>query len=94
MQRHLVHHAPILGVDLQYRDLLRVVDEQQFILGPAVAELELGEWLASHRKADEAARLLARARETFERLHAAPWLERAARAAGGEAKREAVAAPG
>jgi class 3 adenylate cyclase/tetratricopeptide (TPR) repeat protein len=43
----------------------------------AVAELELGEWLASHSRESEAAPLRSRAREVFERLEATPWLERA-----------------
>jgi tetratricopeptide (TPR) repeat protein len=42
----------------------------------AVAQLEHGEWLAGQGRRDEAEPLLAEARETFERLEAAPWLER------------------
>ena len=38
--------------------------------------LEHGEWLAEGGTADEAEPLLAEAREIFERLGAAPWLER------------------
>jgi predicted ATPase len=44
----------------------------------AVTQLEHGEWLAGQGRRDEAEPLLAEARETFERLEAAPWLERAA----------------
>ncbi len=43
----------------------------------AVTELELGEWLASHARAEEASTLLAAACDTFERLQATPWLQRA-----------------
>jgi len=43
-----------------------------------VTQLEHGEWLAGQGRRDEAEPLLAEARETFERLEAAPWLERAA----------------
>jgi tetratricopeptide (TPR) repeat protein len=43
----------------------------------AVTELELGEWLAAQGRADKAEPLLAGARDTFERLEAVPWLERA-----------------
>jgi hypothetical protein len=42
----------------------------------AVTLLEHGEWLAGHGRAEEAESLLGEARETFERLRAAPWLER------------------
>ena len=38
--------------------------------------LEHGEWLASARRAHDAEPLLEEARATFERLEAAPWLER------------------
>jgi class 3 adenylate cyclase/tetratricopeptide (TPR) repeat protein len=42
----------------------------------ACTELEHAEWLVSRGRADEAAPLVAEARETFERLRAAPSLER------------------
>jgi tetratricopeptide (TPR) repeat protein len=43
----------------------------------AVVQLEHAEWLSRIGRPDEAEQLLARARETFDRLGAAPWLERA-----------------
>jgi class 3 adenylate cyclase/tetratricopeptide (TPR) repeat protein len=43
----------------------------------AATQLEHAEWLAGEDRAQEAAPLLAEARETFERLRATPWLERA-----------------
>ena len=46
----------------------------------ACTQLEHGEWLLEHDRADDAQPLLAEARETFERLRAAPWLERTDRA--------------
>ena len=46
----------------------------------AVTQLEHAEWLVAQSRSAEAERLLAEARETFERLEAAPWLERAAAA--------------
>ena len=49
----------------------------------AVAELELAEWLVAHGRDHEAAPLLAGARETFERLEATPWVERADLAGAG-----------
>ena len=42
----------------------------------AVALVEHGEWLVRIGRPAEAEPLLARARETFERLRATPWLER------------------
>ena len=44
----------------------------------AVVRLEHAEWLGQIGRPDEAGPLLARAHDTFERLGAAPWLERAA----------------
>jgi hypothetical protein len=41
-----------------------------------VVLLEHGEWLVETGRAGEAEPLLGEARETFERLEAAPWLER------------------
>jgi tetratricopeptide (TPR) repeat protein len=43
----------------------------------AVASLEYGDWLVRIGRPDEGEPLLAAARETFERLRATPWLERA-----------------
>jgi len=42
----------------------------------AVVLLEHGEWLAARGRPDDAAPLLAEAREIFDRLEAAPWLAR------------------
>jgi tetratricopeptide (TPR) repeat protein len=44
----------------------------------ATAQLDHAEWLISHDRQDEAATLLAEAREVFERLRAAPRLEQVA----------------
>ena len=54
-------------------EMLREISAR-FYLG--VVLLEHGEWLAEGGTADEAEPLLAEAREIFERLGAAPWLER------------------
>ena len=43
----------------------------------SVTELEHGEWLVRQGRFDETEPLLAEAQETFERLEATPWLERA-----------------
>ena len=50
----------------------------------AVTLLEHGEWLGARDRAADAEPLLAEAREVFEQLHAAPWVERVAGAAGAE----------
>ena len=42
----------------------------------AVTQLQHGEWFVAHRRASDAAPLLAEAREIFERLAATPWLGR------------------
>jgi len=42
----------------------------------AVVQLEHAEWLIARGHADDAQPLLAEARDTFERLEAAPWLQR------------------
>jgi len=46
----------------------------------AVTQLEHAEWLIEVRRTDEAVSLLDEARSEFERLRAAPWIERTARA--------------
>ena len=43
----------------------------------AVTQVEHAEWLVAQDRASEAGPLLAEAQETFERLEARPWLERA-----------------
>jgi hypothetical protein len=47
-----------------------------FVFYLAVTQLEHGEWLVGEGRDTEAEPLLSEARETFERLRAAPWLER------------------
>lgn len=51
--------------------------EHSLIFDLAVTELEHGEWLVRQGRSDETEPLLAEAQETFERLEATPWLERA-----------------
>jgi len=46
----------------------------------AIALLEHGEWLSRIGRADEAAQLIARSRDAFDRLGAGVWVERAAAA--------------
>jgi hypothetical protein len=59
----------------------------------AVTQLEHAEWLVEQGRMEEAEPLLAEARETFEHLEAAPWIERAARAVPAGREPEAVAEP-
>ncbi len=56
--------------------------EYGFAFWLAVTQLEHGDALVTEGRADEAEPLLAEARETFARLEATPWLERAGRQAG------------
>jgi class 3 adenylate cyclase/tetratricopeptide (TPR) repeat protein len=49
----------------------------------AVTQLELGEWLVSSDRAEEARGLFTEAREVFERLRARPWIEQIDRVAAG-----------
>jgi ATP/maltotriose-dependent transcriptional regulator MalT len=58
--------------------LLREFDCAFFL---AATQLEHAEWLHAQGRPDEAEPLLAEARETFQRLEARPWLERAAQLA-------------
>jgi len=62
--------------DRGFREAETVFGEHDLVFRRAVTQLEHAEWLAEQGRADEAAPLLADARETFEALEAAPWLER------------------
>jgi predicted ATPase/class 3 adenylate cyclase len=54
-------------------EILREISARFYL---ACVLLEHGEWLSEAGRADDAEPLLREARETFERLEAAPWLER------------------
>jgi hypothetical protein len=85
-----MHASLEAGVRLQQARLAVLRDDPEPPFEPAVAHLrrigdpyrvatallEQAEWLADHRRADEIEPLLAEAREVFERLRAAPRLER------------------
>ena len=58
------------------RAALRVFEELSMPFWVAVTSLELAEWLVNERHGGEAAQLVERARATFEKLQATPWLER------------------
>jgi predicted ATPase len=65
----------------------RELDEVEAPFNLAQVQLEHAEVLIGTERAEEAAPLLAAARATFERLGAAPWVERVDRASTGEALR-------
>jgi tetratricopeptide (TPR) repeat protein len=65
------------SVEARFGDAARIFREFRIPFWLAVTELEHGEWLVAQGRTDEASPLLADAREIFERLEAAPWLERA-----------------
>ena len=65
-------------VDRHFRSAAALFREMAVPFYLAVTELEHGEWLVAQGRSEEAQPLLAEARETFERLQATPWLERAA----------------
>ncbi len=66
------------GVEQGFKTAGAVFREHGLAFYLAVTELEHGEWLAAQGRGAEAEPLLAEAREIFERLEAAPWIERAA----------------
>jgi class 3 adenylate cyclase/tetratricopeptide (TPR) repeat protein len=65
------------GVEQGFKTASAVFREHGLTFHLAVTELEYGEWLTAQGRAGEAESLLAEARETFERLEATPWIERA-----------------
>jgi class 3 adenylate cyclase/tetratricopeptide (TPR) repeat protein len=65
------------AVDARFTDAERIFREFRIPFWLGVTELEHAEWLGDQGRPDEAEPLLNEAREIFERLEAAPWLERA-----------------
>jgi class 3 adenylate cyclase/tetratricopeptide (TPR) repeat protein len=76
------------GDDARFRIAENVLREHELPFWLAVVELEHAELLVESARAEDAAPLIAEARETFKRLQATPWLERVAEISG---EREAVA---
>jgi len=72
------------GVDAGFEAAAEIFREvpSPYWLGVTLAEH--GEWLVTQGRPDEAAPLLAEAREVFDRLGARPWLERLERTAASE----------
>jgi predicted ATPase/class 3 adenylate cyclase len=56
---------------------IRIFLECELVMWHAVTQLECAEWLVEEGRDEEAEPLLVEARDTFERLEARPWLERA-----------------
>jgi len=76
------------GDEGRFRIAENILREHELPFWLAVVQLEHAELLVGSARAEEAEPLVAEARETFERLGAAPWLERLAQVSG---EREAVA---
>jgi class 3 adenylate cyclase/tetratricopeptide (TPR) repeat protein len=72
--------ARLDGEESRYGVAESILREHEMPFWLAVVQLEHAELLAERGRPDEATPLLAEARETFERLGALPWLERATRA--------------
>jgi class 3 adenylate cyclase/tetratricopeptide (TPR) repeat protein len=68
-------------VDENFRSAAALFLEFDCTFYLAATQLEHAEWLQAQGRLSEAEPLLAEARETFERLEARPWLERAAQLA-------------
>ena len=62
--------------DASFRAAVAAFREYGFVFLLAATLVEQAEWLASSGRGDEAAPLLTEAKEIFEGLRAAPWLER------------------
>jgi class 3 adenylate cyclase/tetratricopeptide (TPR) repeat protein len=77
--------AKLTGDEAGYRAAAALFRERSLAFWLAVTLLEHGEHLAGHGRDAEAEPLLAEARRIFERLEAAPWVERAV-ASGVEAE--------
>jgi tetratricopeptide (TPR) repeat protein len=80
------------GADRQFSEAASILRELELSFHLAVVLLEHGEWLVARGRPDDAAPLLAEARETFDRLGAVPWLERADGAAQAGREPEPVGA--
>jgi class 3 adenylate cyclase len=63
-------------VDDDFRTAARTFGEHSLVFRHAVTLLEHAEWLVEQQRGAEARSLLDQAREAFEQLRAAPWLER------------------
>jgi hypothetical protein len=67
------------GADRQFTEAAGILRELELPFHLAVVLLDHARWLTAQGRPDDAEPFLAEARETFERLGATPWLERASR---------------
>jgi predicted ATPase len=67
-------------VDERFRSATAILRACGLVFYVAVTQLEHAEWFAGQGRSEDAQPLLIGACETFERLQATPWLERASRA--------------
>jgi class 3 adenylate cyclase/tetratricopeptide (TPR) repeat protein len=81
MQARWRARLPEFDAETEFSKAEQLFDEIESPFHLAVVRLEHAEWLAAEGRADEAEQVFVEAQETFERLKARPWLERAARAA-------------
>jgi class 3 adenylate cyclase/tetratricopeptide (TPR) repeat protein len=68
---------PEVDTESELRTAERIFVELEMVFDAAVVQLELAEWLIAEGRESEAEPLLAAAFDTFERLGAQPWIERA-----------------
>jgi class 3 adenylate cyclase/tetratricopeptide (TPR) repeat protein len=81
----LAHTRGEEGSEAGFREAAGIFRELGVPFWLAVTLTEKGEWLKEQGRAEEAEPVLSEARAIFERLKAAPWLERVDRAAGAPA---------
>ena len=62
----------------EFRGAAEIFRDHHLVFWLAVTQLEHAEWLVAQGREEDAEPLLAEARETFERLEATPWVQRAA----------------
>ena len=79
--------GPAPEAERSFKQAVEIFREHHLIFWRAVTQLEHAEWLSAQARVSEAEPLLAEARETFDRLEAQPWSERAEAVGGIEARR-------
>jgi ATP/maltotriose-dependent transcriptional regulator MalT len=81
------------GVEQGFKTAEQIFREYGIPFWLALTQLEHAEWLDGQGRPQGAEPLLTEARETFARLEATPWLERATQGASAGRKAEAVTEP-